>query len=98
MIQRGVDTAGRLAAAALALAPAALAAESDKSSFCLFNPTPRELMRDMDTDRPDTTESPHTVDAGHVQAELSFADVTTDSESGTPNRSWQVAPLLLRVG
>jgi hypothetical protein len=49
--------------------PAAVAATgpADKSAFSLFNPTPRELMREMSTDRPDTTESPYTVDAGHFQ-------------------------------
>ncbi|MFN9973748.1 MAG: transporter, partial [Phycisphaerae bacterium] len=50
------------------------AAGSDKSAFHLFNPTPRELLREVDTDRPDTTESPHTVDAGHFQIEFSFVD------------------------
>lgn len=53
------------------------AAESrpvDKSGFTLFNPVPVDLMRDLSPDRPDTTESPYTVDAGHVQAEISFAE------------------------
>lgn len=35
---------------------------TDKSQFSLFNPTPRELWRDLSADRPDFTESPITVD------------------------------------
>ena len=42
---------------------------SDKSQYTFWNPTPRELMREMSTDRPDKTESPYTVDAGHFQIE-----------------------------
>lgn len=34
----------------------------DKTNYTLFNPTPREFMREMSTDRPDVTESPITVD------------------------------------
>ncbi|WP_375396658.1 hypothetical protein [uncultured Sphingomonas sp.] len=36
----------------------------DKSQYTLFDPTPRAAMRPFSTDRPDTTESPYTVDAG----------------------------------
>lgn len=38
--------------------------------YSIFNPPPRDDMREMSTDRPDTTESPMSVDAGHVQVEL----------------------------
>lgn len=63
---------------------AAMAAEpmKDKSGYHLFNPVPRELMRDLATDRPDGTESPYTVDAGHVQIEASLIDFTRDKGSG----------------
>ncbi|MBC7833493.1 MAG: transporter [Phycisphaerales bacterium] len=66
----------------------------DKSRFTLLDPTPRELMREMSTDRPDTTESPYTVDAGHVQLELSFFDYADDEETTT----WTIAPLNLKLG
>jgi hypothetical protein len=45
------------------------AERADKSGYHLFRPTPRELMRELSTDRPDQTESAYTVDAGHVQLE-----------------------------
>lgn len=50
----------------------------DKSRYTLLNPAPKELMRGMATDRPDKTESPYTVDAGHYQAEMSFIDYVYD--------------------
>ena len=40
----------------------------DKSVYHLFNPVPREYLRGMNTDRPDQTESPYTVDAGHFRS------------------------------
>ena len=86
-----------LAAAAPALAqPPA----PDKGGYTLFNPTPRPLMRDMSTDRPDTTESPFTVDAGHFQVELSFIDYTRDRRNGdrVTSRALAVAPVLVKLG
>jgi hypothetical protein len=70
----------------------------NKAGFTLLNPTPQELWRSMETDRPDVTESPRTVDAGAVQLELSFAEWTRDSEHGERTDSLAVAPLTLKVG
>ncbi len=42
---------------------------TDVKSFTLFNPVPKTEMRDFSIDRPDVTESPMTVDAGHFQFE-----------------------------
>ena len=50
-------------------AEADASASPDKSDYTLFNPTPRDRLREMSTDRPDKTESPFTVDAGHFQIE-----------------------------
>ncbi len=73
-----------------------------KSSYRLFHPTPRELMREMSTDRPDQTESPYTVDAGHFQMELDFAHATFDRDrSGggdVRTRDFSVLALNLKVG
>ncbi len=55
-----------------------LPAAEDPSAWHLFNPTPPDLMREMSTDRPDTTESPYTVPAGHFQLEMSFFDYSRD--------------------
>lgn len=53
---------------------------ADKSHFHLFNPTPRDQMRELNTDRPDQTESPYTVDAGHFQIEMDFANGVIDRD------------------
>ena len=36
----------------------------DKSQYTLFNPTPVDLRRPYNTDRPSKTDSPYTIDAG----------------------------------
>ncbi|HYE61310.1 MAG TPA: transporter [Phycisphaerales bacterium] len=74
------------------------ASPADKSGYHLFNPTPREQMRELSTDRPDTTESPYTVDAGHFQVELSFVDLSFDDTDSVETRAVSVAPMLLKVG
>jgi len=78
------------------------AAADQKSQYHLFNPTPRELMRDMSTDRPDKTESPYTVDAGHYQVEASLLEYVYDHKNaeGVDRRvdNFSVVPLNLKVG
>ena len=49
-------------------------AYADKSDYHFFNPTPRAEMRELSPDRPDATESPLTVDAGHYAVEMSLLD------------------------
>jgi hypothetical protein len=76
----------RLGFCALLGAPSAWADEApaagdgdnnvDKSQYTLFNPVPADALRGMDTDRPNITNTPHTIDAGHVQVETGFYDDT----------------------
>ncbi len=74
--------------------------EADKSGYHLFNPTPRHLMRDLSADRPDITESPITVDAGHVQLELSFLDYRRDDRNSdnTEFEAWTVGATNIKFG
>lgn len=60
----------------------------------------REFQRDLSADRPDTTESPFTVEAGRFQLELSFLDATYDrrSRDEMTRRELSVAPLLFKLG
>jgi hypothetical protein len=92
--------AGLLVASLASAAEPAGRPAADKSAFHLLNPTPRELMREMSTDRPDQTESPYTVDAGHFQIELDFFKFTYDRRSldGVHTESWNVAPINLKAG
>lgn len=52
--------------------------KADKSCYHLFRPVPKDLMRELNTDRPDQTESPYTVDAGHFQIEWNLFGFTRD--------------------
>ena len=74
----------------------------DKSQYDLFHPTPREWMREMVTDRPDQTESPYTVDAGHFQLEMDFftygQDRVTSGGADTRVTDMAVAPINLKIG
>ncbi|MGB7159037.1 MAG: transporter [Tepidisphaeraceae bacterium] len=70
----------------------------DKSQYTLFNPTPAALMRELSTDRPDTTESAYTVDAGHLQIETSFVDYTRDNDGGGDFDSLSILPTNVKLG
>ena len=74
----------------------------DKSGYHLFDPTPREYMRELSTDRPDQTESPYTVDAGHFQVEIDIVNATFDRDhSGGGDRrttDYAVSTLNLKAG
>jgi hypothetical protein len=56
---------------------------TDKSQYDLFSPTPNEFMRELSPDRPDATESPLTVDAGHFVIEASIFDWRRNDGSQT---------------
>lgn len=88
--------------AVLLLAGPLLGAPGDKRRYSWSNPTPREELREMATDRPDTTESPTTVDAGHVQVEMSFVAFERDRHNperdGVEVEGWNLAPVNVRIG
>lgn len=75
-----------------------VASAQDKSGYTLFDPTPRELMREMSTDRPDTTESPYTVDAGRFQVEISLVDYTRNDDVGERTDRVSILPTNLKIG
>lgn len=65
------------------IGPVCLWAETksnDKCGYTICNPTPLAKMREMSTDRPDQTESAYTVDAGHFQMEMDFANGSFDAD------------------
>ena len=75
---------------------------ADKSGYTIFHPVPRELLREMSTDRPDKTESPYTVDAGHVQVEADVVNYTYDrhnsARDGTRVETLAIAPFNFKIG
>ena len=58
-----------LVLSAFLISSAFFAQQEREKKYSLFNPVPKSMMREMETDRPDVTESPYTVDAGHFQYE-----------------------------
>jgi len=66
--------------------------------FSLFRPTPPDLMRDLSPDRPDKTESPYTVDAGHLQLEMDFVTFARDRSEEVTVESWNITPVNVKVG
>lgn len=68
----------------------------DKRRYNLFNPTPEKLLRELTTDRPDKTESPYTVDAGHFQLETDLLSYTRDGDDEVEN--FAIAPTNFKVG
>jgi len=77
-------------------------ASPDKNQYTLFSPTPRHLMRELTTDRPDRTESPFTVDAGHFQIEADILNYSYDrhnpARTDTRVETVSIAPVNLKVG
>ncbi len=73
-----------------------------KNSYHLLNPTPKEEMRELSTDRPDKTESAYTVDAGHVQMEMDWVNYSYDrnnsSRENIRNESFSFATANLKIG
>lgn len=90
--------------ASLLAAAAPVAGEDDRNSakrgYTLFHPTPRDLMRPLSTDRPDATESPYTVDAGHLQIEADVVAYLRDvaRDDGAHLRGWALAITNLKLG
>lgn len=73
--------------------------DSSKSGYNLFHPTPKKLMRDFETDRPDVTESAYTVDAGHFQLETDLFKTERDNidKIKTVNNYFNTANLKLGI-
>src|SRR5688572_22247357 len=59
---------------------------------------PAGALRELTTDRPDSTESPFTVDAGHLQLEMDVASYTRNRLDGVRTTEWVIAPFNLRYG
>jgi hypothetical protein len=60
--------------------------------------TPAHALRELSTDRPDRTESPYTVDRGHVQVEIDAAAWTQEKRNEFFARSLSVATTNLKFG
>ncbi|TPW17904.1 MAG: manganese/zinc/iron transport system permease protein [bacterium] len=68
------------------------------AAYDLFHPRPRESMRELSTDRPDITESPYTVDAGHFQLEADAVSFASNKEDDQTTETFGLAELNLKAG
>jgi hypothetical protein len=92
---------GRLLTAAVVLLAAAVSASAqDRSRYTVFNPTPEPLLRDLTTDRPDITETPFTVDPGHIQIESTLFGYSRSGrdDEGAIVETFEVAVTNVRIG
>lgn len=81
----------------VALLPFSLLAQQ-KQSYSIFNPRPASQMRDMETDRPDVTESPFTVDAGHFQYETDLVRFKTERSEDSKQNTTAFNKANLKIG
>lgn len=86
-------------AAIVALAAAATPAPQEEQgptrAYSLSDPAPPSELRAFNPDRPSVTEGPFTVDAGHVQIELSAAEYTLSRDR---SRTLDALPVNLKLG
>ncbi|MCS3869438.1 hypothetical protein J3D55_002354 [Chryseobacterium ginsenosidimutans] len=75
-----------------------LSQETLQKKFSLFNPVPRAQMREMETDRPDVTESPVTVDAGHFQLETDLIRTIREKSESLQTNTLLINQMNLKVG
>ncbi|MEJ7558164.1 MAG: transporter [Pedobacter sp.] len=68
------------------------------TSVNLFNPVPKDMLRDMETDRPDITESPFTVDAGHIQYEADLLKFKREKDELSNQQTLLINQANLKLG
>ncbi|MES2580200.1 MAG: transporter [Pseudomonadota bacterium] len=71
--------------------------------YTLFNPTPANAMRAMATERPSKTDSPYSVDAGHIQIETNLLGYSKNDDCNqgicTKTRQYEVGSFNnIRIG
>jgi hypothetical protein len=78
--------------------PLAGNAQQQAIKYSLFHPRPVVELRDMETDRPDVTESPFTVDAGHFQYETDLFRVLREKSDLIKSYSLLINQANLKIG
>ena len=73
---------------------------ANKNQYTIFNPTPTECLREYEPDRPDQTDGPFTIDAGHVALETDIVNYALSSpdEEGTVTEKFLFGSTDIRVG
>lgn len=72
---------------------------AQNKAYSIFNPVPQDSVREeMETDRPNVTETPYTVDAGHVQYEASIVNLERKQTEKGLQRTWLINHGNLKIG
>ncbi|ACU03950.1 transporter [Pedobacter heparinus] len=66
--------------------------------YSLFHPVPASQLRDMETDRPDVTESPFTVNAGHFQYETDLFRIVREKSDMSKTSTLLINQANLKIG
>lgn len=66
--------------------------------YSLFHPIPKDQMREMQTDRPDVTESPFTLDAGHFQYETDLIRFNHEQSDSKKTHTMLINQGNLKIG
>lgn len=78
--------------------PAVCLAQEKHLNYSIFHPVPKEHMREMETDRPDVTESPYTVDAGHFQYETDLVRLIKEKSDIQKTNTLLINQANLKIG
>jgi hypothetical protein len=70
----------------------------DKTGFTVFDPTPDDDLRGFETDRPGRSNTPYTVDAGHVQYETDLFNAAFSHSGSVTSRIFITADPVLKLG
>jgi len=83
----------------IAVCHTSYAQDTSRRGYTLFKPLPKALMREeMETDRPNVTETPHTVEAGHFQYEADLFKFQRERSEDTRHHSWLANQANLKLG
>jgi hypothetical protein len=74
------------------------AQQSKHAAYNLFHPVPKATMREMETDRPDVTESPFTVDAGHIQYEADLVRLERHTTENSQENTYMFNQANIKIG
>lgn len=69
-----------------------------KDKYSLFQPTPQDLMREFNPDRPGVTNTPYTVDAGHFLLEFEWVNFSDTKADGVETELLNFPALTIRAG
>jgi hypothetical protein len=75
-----------------------MAQQKSARGYSLFHHVPAAKLRDMETDRPDVTESPFTVDAGHFQYETDLFKIVREKSELTQNHILLINQANFKIG